>query len=77
MLKFPETDAQKMPTQVDDSGHLIPRDAAGTGRKSLEKIRKFFDRNTASIKSPELPGTGSFRTGLFDLSIEAIFKREL
>jgi hypothetical protein len=24
-------------------------------------------RNTASTKSPELPGTGSFRTGLFDL----------
>jgi hypothetical protein len=25
-------------------------------------------RNTASTKSPELPRTGSFRTGLFDLS---------
>ncbi len=40
---------------------------AGTGRKSSEKIRKFSGRNTASTKSPELPGTGSFRTGLFDL----------
>jgi hypothetical protein len=33
----------------------------------LEKIRKIFGRNTASTKSPELPGTGRFRTGLFDL----------
>jgi hypothetical protein len=33
----------------------------GTGRKSLEKIRKISDRNTASRKSPE------FRAGLFDL----------
>jgi hypothetical protein len=40
---------------------------AGTGRKSSEKIRKFSGRNTASTKSPELPGTGNFRTGLFDL----------
>jgi hypothetical protein len=27
-------------------------------RKALEKIRKFSGRNTASAKSPELPGTG-------------------
>jgi hypothetical protein len=40
---------------------------AGTSRKSSEKIRKFSGRITASTKSPELPGTGSFRTGLFDL----------
>jgi hypothetical protein len=39
---------------------------AGTGRKSSEKIRKFSGRNTASTKSP---GTGSFRTELFDLGI--------
>jgi len=35
----------------------------------IEKIRKFPVRNTASRKSPELPGTGSFRTGLFNLGI--------
>ncbi len=40
---------------------------AGTDWKSSEKIRKFSGRNTASTKSPELPGTASFRTGLFDL----------
>jgi hypothetical protein len=95
-------------TQVNDSGHRIPRDPAGKspypaekhrkslghgssipagncpdffrripanflcfpagiGRKALEKIRKFSGRNTASTKSPELPGTGRFRVGLFDL----------
>ncbi len=98
----------KKNTQVDDSGHRMPRDPAGkspdpagkhrkslergsstpaancpyffrwipvnflcflavTSRKSSEKIRKISSRNTASTKSPELPGTGSFRTGLFDL----------
>jgi len=40
---------------------------ARTGRKSLEKIRKISGRNTVSTKSPELPGTGRFRAGLFDL----------
>ncbi len=44
---------------------------AGIGRTSSEKTRKFSGRNTASTKSPELPGTGSFWTGLFDLSKEA------
>jgi len=38
----------------------------GNGRKALKKIRKFFGWNTASAKSPELPGTGRFWTGLFD-----------
>jgi hypothetical protein len=41
-----------------------------SGRNRSEiigKIRKFSGRNTASTKSPDLPGTGSFRTGLFDL----------
>ncbi len=33
----------------------------------MEKIRKFSGRSTASTKSPELPGTGRFRAGLFDL----------
>jgi hypothetical protein len=42
---------------------------AGIGRKALEKIRKFSFRNTTSTKSPELPGTGRFRAGLFDLDI--------
>ncbi len=40
---------------------------SGTGRKSSQKIRKISGRNTASIKSSELPGTGRFRAGLFDL----------
>jgi hypothetical protein len=39
----------------------------GTRWKSLEKIRKISGRNTASTKSPELPGTISFRAVLFDL----------
>ncbi len=39
----------------------------GIGRKTLEKIRKFSGRNTASTKSPELPGTGRFLAGMFDL----------
>ncbi len=43
-------------------------------RKSSEKIRKFSGRNTASTKSRELPGTGSFRTGLFDLGIFIIMQ---
>ncbi len=30
-----------------------------------EKIRKFSGRNTTLTRSPELPGTGSFRTVLF------------
>jgi hypothetical protein len=38
-------------------------------RKSSEKIRKISGRNTASTKSPLLPGTGSFRTGLLDLGL--------
>jgi hypothetical protein len=42
---------------------------AGTGRKALEKIRKISSRNTASTKTPELPGTGRFQAGLFDLGI--------
>jgi hypothetical protein len=99
-------------TQVDDSGHRIPRDAEGKKREShwilqentgnrwnmeavfrpeivrifsggflsiscafwqepagnhQKKMRQFSGRNTASTKSPELPGAGSFRTGLFDL----------
>jgi hypothetical protein len=33
----------------------------------LEIFRIFSGRNTASTKSPELPGTGVFRAGLFDL----------
>jgi hypothetical protein len=37
------------------------------GRKSLEKIPKISGPNTAFAKSPELPETGRFRTGLFDL----------
>jgi hypothetical protein len=97
-----------MSTQVDDSGHQIPRDPAGksadpagkhrkslehgssiptrncpdffqsipvnflcfparTGRKSPEKIRKISGQNTASTKSPKLPGTDRFQAGLFDL----------
>jgi hypothetical protein len=32
-----------------------------------KKIRKIYGRNTASTKSPELPGTGRFQAGLFDL----------
>jgi hypothetical protein len=43
---------------------------AGTGWKLSEKIRKISGRNTASTKSPELPGAGSFRTGLFDLGVK-------
>src|ERR1700737_3053409 len=43
---------------------------AGTGRKSSEKIRKIFGRNTASTKSPESHGTGRFRAVRFDLRIE-------
>jgi hypothetical protein len=39
----------------------------GTGRKVLEKIRQISGRNTASTKSPESPGTGRFRAGLFEL----------
>ncbi len=35
-------------------------------RKSSEKIRKFSGRNITSTRSLELPGTGSFRTVLFD-----------
>jgi hypothetical protein len=91
-------------TQVNDSGHRIPRDPAGKHRKSLEhgssiptgncpvdscqlpffpagtdwklseKIRKISGRNTASTKSPELPGAGSFRARLFDLGIEEQLK---
>jgi hypothetical protein len=45
----------------------------GTGRKSSEKIRKFSGRNTASTKSLELPGTDSFRTGLFNLDTLGFF----
>jgi hypothetical protein len=40
---------------------------AGTSRKALEEIRKISGRNTAFTKSPELPGTGRFRAGLFEL----------
>jgi hypothetical protein len=36
-------------------------------RNGQEIIGKISGRNTASTKSPELPGTGSFRPGLFDL----------
>jgi hypothetical protein len=42
---------------------------AGTGRKALEKIRKFSGRNIASKKTPELPETGRFRARLFDLGM--------
>jgi hypothetical protein len=35
--------------------------------KITGKIRKISGRNTASTKSPELPGTSCFRPGLFDL----------
>ncbi len=41
-----------------------------SGRKraeSIGKIRKISGRTTASTKSPELPGTGRFWAGLFDL----------
>jgi len=38
----------------------------------LEKIRKISGRNTASTKSPELPGTGRFQAGLFDLVLFAL-----
>jgi hypothetical protein len=41
----------------------------GTGRKTLEKNRKISAWNTASRKSPELPGIGRFRGGAFDLGI--------
>jgi hypothetical protein len=37
------------------------------GRRSSVKIQKIFDWNTASTKSPELPGTGRFPAGVFDL----------
>jgi hypothetical protein len=43
--------------------------ATASCRKTPEKIRKISGRNTASTKSPELPGTGSFPTGLFDLGL--------
>jgi hypothetical protein len=36
-------------------------------KKTLEKLPQVSVRNTACTKSPELPGTGRFRAGLFDL----------
>jgi hypothetical protein len=46
--------------------------------KNIGKIRKISGRNTAPKKWPELPGTGRFRVGLFDLGIFScyIFKLE-
>jgi hypothetical protein len=41
--------------------------------KITGKIRKISGRNTASTKSPELPGTGPFQAGLFQLGITRIF----
>ncbi len=40
---------------------------ARNGQKSPGKIRKISGRNTASSKSLELPRTGRFQAGLFDL----------
>jgi hypothetical protein len=40
------------------------QEPAGNHRKKIQKISGL---NTASTKSPELPGTGSFRAGLFAL----------
>jgi hypothetical protein len=37
--------------------------------KIIGKIRKISGRNTASTKSPKLPGAGCFRAGMFDLGI--------
>ncbi len=37
------------------------------GKVTPERIRKISTRNTASTRSPELPGTGCFLTGLFEL----------
>jgi hypothetical protein len=51
---------------VDSSNFLCF--LARTGLKSSGKIQKTSAQNTASIKSLELPATGRFRSGLFDLS---------
>ncbi len=71
-------------TQVDDSDHQIPRDPTGNRWKMEAVFRpeivRFLSggflcfpagtgRNTASTKSPELSGTSSFRTELFDVGI--------
>jgi hypothetical protein len=61
---IPGTGSCRKTPEIAGNGSSIP---AGTWRKALEKIRKFSGRNTASTQSPELPGTGRFRAGLFDL----------
>jgi hypothetical protein len=49
-----------------------------SGGNWAQKIRKISGRNTASKTLPELPETGRFRDGLFDLGIFScyIFKLE-
>jgi hypothetical protein len=50
---------------------MIPATGSlGILQEIIGKIKKHFGRNTASTKSPGLPRTGSFRTGLFDLGVD-------
>ena len=43
---------------------------SGNGRKLSKKIRKFPGRNTTSMKSPEVIGTGRFLAGFSDLEYD-------
>ena len=51
---------------TSDLSLLFP---TGNHWKSLEKIRAFPDRNTASMKSPEILVAGRFLVGFFDLGL--------
>jgi len=70
------------------SGGFLPTSSAfrqEPARNHRKKIRKLSGRNTASIKSLELPGTGRFRVGLGckhekkhnPLKIELIIARDI
>ncbi len=49
------------------SSRFLPTSCAFRQELVENYRKKISDRNTASTKSPELPGTGCFQAGLFDL----------
>jgi hypothetical protein len=49
---------------IPANSYTFQQEPVGNNRK---KTRKIPVRNTAATNSPELPGTGRFRAGLFDL----------
>jgi hypothetical protein len=46
--------------------------AMGYGRKHAGKIRRISMQNTASMNTPEYPGTDRFVAGLFDLDMGSL-----